>query len=280
MVKLNILSINAHPHDFTHMAGTLGIHKAKGDNVTVVSLTPGTNVHNEKKHDELMKPEAERDMDIINQPDDEIKQIKIEELEKACAIFGIDDVRVLDYPQPFHLNEFPEAIKSLAGIILDTRPHVLMMQSPYARGHHGRIGVYADDHIETALATIEAKSIAGVGFDGQAPHTIATTLYPGVYFNNDEADFVVDISDWFEKRVAAEEVYVSQGHTPEWSKRRMLISLGNSGWFAHTLYAESFVRYAPELVPEIPMSPLTIRGVQEPILEKHDRMVGTKGKDF
>ena len=49
MVKLNILSINAHPHDFTHMAGTLGIHKAKGDNVTVVSLTPGTNVHNEKK---------------------------------------------------------------------------------------------------------------------------------------------------------------------------------------------------------------------------------------
>ena len=280
MVKLNILSINAHPHDFTHMAGTLGIHKAKGDNVTVVSLTPGTNVHNEKKHDELMKPEAERDMDIINQPDDEIKQIKIEELEKACAIFGIDDVRVLDYPQPFHLNEFPEAIKSLAGIILDTRPHVLMMQSPYARGHHGRIGVYADDHIETALATIEAKSIAGVGFDGQAPHTIATTLYPGVYFNNDEADFVVDISDWFEKRVAAEEVYVSQGHTPEWSKRRMLISLGNSGWFAHTLYAESFVRYAPELVPEIPMSPLTLRGVQEPILEKHDRMVGTKGKDF
>ena len=280
MVKLNILSINAHPHDFTHMAGTLGIHKAKGDNVTVVSLTPGTNVHNEKKHDELMKPEAERDMDIINQPDDEIKQIKIEELEKACAIFGIDDVRVLDYPQPFHLNEFPEAIKSLAGIILDTRPHVLMMQSPYARGHHGRIGVYADDHIETALATIEAKSIAGVGFDGQAPHTIATTLYPGVYFNNDEADFVVDISDWFEKRVAAEEVYVSQGHTPEWSKRRMLISLGNSGWFAHTLYAESFVRYAPELVPEIPMSPLTLRGVQEPILEKHDRMIGTKGKDF
>ena len=199
MVKLNILSINAHPHDFTHMAGTLGIHKAKGDNVTVVSLTPGTNVHNEKKHDELMKPEAERDMDIINQPDDEIKQIKIEELEKACGIFGIDDVRVLDYPQPFRLSEFPNAIKSLADIILDTRPHVLIMQSPYARGHHGRIGVYADDHIETAQATIDAKSVASVGSDGQTPHTIATTLYPGVYFNNNEVDFTVDISDWLEK---------------------------------------------------------------------------------
>ena len=93
-------------------------------------------------------------------------------------------------------------------------------------------------------------------------------------------DFTVDISDWFEKRVEAEEMYVSQGHTPEWSKRRMLISLGNSGWFAHTLYAESFVREVPELVSEIPMSPLTIRGVEEPIMEKFGRMIGTKGKDF
>ncbi|MBK49879.1 MAG: hypothetical protein CL768_02445 [Chloroflexi bacterium] len=281
MVKLNILSINAHPHDFTHMAGTLGIHKAKGDNVTVVSLTPGTNVHNEKKHDELMKPESERDMDIINQPDDEIKKIKIEELEKACAVFDIDDVRVLDYPQPFRLSEFPEAIKSLADIILDTRPHVLIMQSPFPRAHHGRPGVSADDHIETALATIEAKALAGVpGSEGIAPHSIATTLYPGVYFNNNEVDFTVDISDWFEKRVAAEEMYVSQGHTPEWSKRRMLVSLGNSGWFAHTLYAESFVREAPELVSEIPMSPLSIRSVEEPIMEKFERMIGEKGKDF
>tara|TARA_A100001037_G_C15131475_1_gene628910 strand:+ start:586 stop:1431 length:846 start_codon:yes stop_codon:yes gene_type:complete len=281
LVKLNILSINAHPHDFTHMAGTLGIHKAKGDNVTVVSLTPGTNVHNEKKHDELMKPESERDMDIINQPDDEIKKIKIEELEKACAVFDIDDVRVLDYPQPFRLSEFPEAIKSLADIILDTRPHVLIMQSPFPRAHHGRPGVSADDHIETALATIEAKAVAGVpGSEGIAPHSIATTLYPGVYFNNNEVDFTVDISDWFEKRVAAEEMYVSQGHTPEWSKRRMLVSLGNSGWFAHTLYAESFVREAPELVSEIPMSPLSIRSVEEPIMEKFERMIGEKGKDF
>jgi len=281
LVKLNILSINAHPHDFTHMAGTLGIHKAKGDNVTVVSLTPGTNVHNEKKHDELMKPESERDMDIINQPDDEIKKIKIEELEKACAVFDIDDVRVLDYPQPFRLSEFPEAIKSLADIILDTRPHVLIMQSPFPRAHHGRPGVSADDHIETALATIEAKALAGVpGSEGIAPHSIATTLYPGVYFNNNEVDFTVDISDWFEKRVAAEEMYVSQGHTPEWSKRRMLVSLGNSGWFAHTLYAESFVREAPELVSEIPMSPLSIRSVEEPIMEKFERMIGEKGKDF
>ena len=42
-----------------------------------------------------------------------------------------------------------------ADVILDVRPHVLIMQSPYTRAHQGRPGVTADDHTETALATIE-----------------------------------------------------------------------------------------------------------------------------
>ena len=46
--KLRILGVNAHPHDFTHYAGTLGIHASQGDEVTVVSVTPGVNVHNER----------------------------------------------------------------------------------------------------------------------------------------------------------------------------------------------------------------------------------------
>ncbi|MCH9000741.1 MAG: hypothetical protein IID48_21105 [Proteobacteria bacterium] len=32
--KLRILGVNAHPHDFTHYAGTLGIHVEAGDEVT------------------------------------------------------------------------------------------------------------------------------------------------------------------------------------------------------------------------------------------------------
>jgi hypothetical protein len=34
---MRILVVKAHPHDFTHCAGTLGIHAARGDAVTVVS---------------------------------------------------------------------------------------------------------------------------------------------------------------------------------------------------------------------------------------------------
>ena len=59
--SLRFLVVKAHPHDFTHCAGTCGIHAAQGDSITVVSMTNGVGTHNEKLHDELLKPEAEQD---------------------------------------------------------------------------------------------------------------------------------------------------------------------------------------------------------------------------
>ncbi len=277
---LRILSVNAHPHDFTHTAGTLGIHTSRGDSATVVSVTAGTQTHNERLHDELMKPVEEQDPAIVNQDEDEIAAIKDKELRDACAVFGVSDVRVLGFPQPFRLARYPEAVDRIAEVILDVRPHILIMQSPYTRSHQGRAGVTADDHTETALATLEAKGEAGRPRAGVRPHSIATNLFPGVYFERNDHDFVVDISDWFEQRVEAEAYYESQGHTAEWSRRRMLVMLGYPGWFNGTLYAEGFVRERPEVVPAIPMSDLTLRKANESVEERHDRMVGKAGRDF
>ena len=39
--RMRILVVKAHPHDFTHCAGTLGIHRALGDEVTLVVATSG-----------------------------------------------------------------------------------------------------------------------------------------------------------------------------------------------------------------------------------------------
>ena len=277
---LRILSVNAHPHDFTHTAATLGIHTSRGDSATVVSVTAGTQTHNERLHDELMKPVEEQDPAIVNQDEGEIAAIKDKEFRNACAVFGVSDVRVLGFPQPFRLASYPEAVDRIAEVILDVRPHVLIMQSPYTRAHQGRAGVTADDHTETALATLEARGEAGRPRAGVRPHSIATTLFPGVYFERTDHDFVVDISDWFEQRVEAEAYYISQGHTPEWSRRRMLVMLGYPGWFNGTLYAEGFVRERPEVVPAIPMSDLTLRKATEPVEERHERMVGKAGRDF
>ena len=278
--KLRILGVNAHPHDFTHYAGTLGIHTSRGDTATVVSMTPGTTVHNEALHDELMKPEAERDPAIVNQSVDEIAAGKAKEIRDACAIVGVSDVRVLDFPQPFRVQENPKAIEALRDIILDVRPHIMITQSPHLGNHSRHVDGTADDHSQTAFASMEARSQAGSTRHGGAPHSIAMTLFPGVYFDRHDWDFVVDISDWYDQRVQAENCYVSQGHTDPWSRRRMLVSLGNAGWFSNTLYAEGFVRENVELHSGIPISPETLRAATEPIQEHYKRMIGEAGKDF
>ena len=64
---LRFLVVVAHPHDFTHCAGTCGIHVLMGDSVTVVTMTDGGRKHNEAYLDEMSKPEAKRDPAIANQ---------------------------------------------------------------------------------------------------------------------------------------------------------------------------------------------------------------------
>ena len=94
--SLRFLVVKAHPHDFTHCAGTCGVHAAQGDSITVVSMTNGVGTHNERLHDELLKPESEQDPEIINQSADDYARIKEIEFRKVCALFGVTDVRILN----------------------------------------------------------------------------------------------------------------------------------------------------------------------------------------
>jgi LmbE family N-acetylglucosaminyl deacetylase len=252
--NLRFLGIVAHPHDFTHFAGTLGVHTSLGDTATIVSMTAGVGTHNEKLATELMKPLEEQDPAIIGQPAQERAAEKVDELRRACAIFGVTDVRVLDYPdKPFVFERHPESAETLREIILEVRPHVIISQSPYLDGPHGHKSGVQNDHTETANATEMAKSQATLPRIGsvQAPHTVAATYFPGVYFSREEWDFAIDVSDWYEQRIEAEATYVSQGHTPEYARRRITLGLGSAGSSVGTMYAEAFVREKAELLRQV-----------------------------
>ena len=265
--RLRLLGVVAHPHDFTHFAGTCGVHTAVGDTVTIVCMTPGTGVHNPQLSEEMAKPPEERDPAIVNQSPEEFAVMKEDELRRAAALFGITDVRFAGFPdQPFILDQHRESIAVLRDIILEVRPHVMITQSPYAaRGAHGQTSVVHDDHIETGAASIEAKKEAAKPHFGsdQTPHKIALTLFPGVYFDRQDLDFVIDIGDWCEQRVQAEATYVSQGHTPVFARKRIDIGVGEMGWMAGTEYAEVFVREVPELLTRISVSETELRSASE-----------------
>ena len=279
--SLRILVVVVHPHDFTHCAGTCGIHTARGDSVTVVSITDGSSTHNERLHDELLKPEKERDARVINQTAQEYAEGKAREFRKVCALFGVTDARVLAFPQPFRLKERPEAVEALRDIMYDVRPHVLITQSPYLSGPHGMASAAYDDHGEAARTVMEAKALAAVPdyVTKERPHTIAATYYLGIYFMRDEIDFYVDISEWKEQRVQAEGLFRSQGHTDAFALRRVEIAAGNIGWYAGTAYAESFVRAVPEVLPRIIVAESALKRASEPRENHMKRLAGALEKD-
>ena len=271
---LRVLVVTAHPHDFTHSAGTCGIHTAQGDRVTAVSVTSGAYTHNERLHDELLKPEAERDPAIINQSPEEYAAIKADEFHQACALFGVTDVRILTFPQPFHLERYPEAIEALRDIILDVRPQVLITTSPSADGQRRVVSGTRNDHTESVRALMDARTLASGFVRDQQPHTIAATYFMGVYYQRDQLDFVVDVTDWFEQRVQAEGLFRSQGHTDAWARRRIELAIGNTGWFHGTMYAEGFVREQVEVLPRIVVPESALERADEPHKARQQRMEG------
>lgn len=277
--RIHILGVNAHPHDFTHYAGTLGIHRTMGDEVTVVTMTPGIQTHNEKLADELRKPPEERDPEITDQSEEKYAALKIDELRRACSLFEIADVRDLGFPQPFSVDKYPESIEALKAIILELRPDVMVTQSPYLAGPDNRPNGTRDDHLETAYASLEARNAARIAIYGntEPPHKMAATYFPGVYFERNEHDFVVDISAWFEQRVEAEATFVSQGHTPEGSHRRILLTTGGTASPYGLQYAEAFVREKPEVLPHLVVPEASLRAAGESYSEMARRRLGKSG---
>ena len=259
---LSFLVVMAHPHDFTHCAGTCGIHIKMGDSVTVVTMTDGARKHNERFMDELMKPETERDPEVMSQTPDQYAEKKANEIRGVCAIFGVTDLRILTFPEPFRNSRSPEAVEALEDIIRDVRPHVMITHAPF---NFSPVGIsrnsmgcaILNDHRETAIAALEARVRPASTPDYEnkkQAHKIAATYYLGVDVMHNQVDFYVDISRWKDQRMEAEAMFDSQGQSAEFARKRTELGAGGTGWHAKTQYAEGFVREQIETLPCITVS--------------------------
>ena len=239
--SLKILVGVAHPHDFTHMAGTCAHHVQDGDQVTVVAITGGGKTHNERLYDELRKPPEQQDLAIITQSSQQYVNEKIEQFRQVCTLFGVTDSRVLPFTDvPLQASE--QMCQTLAEIVLEVRPHLVLTHTP---DHPVGITTSSmdDDHVEAGRAMRMAMRLAGAADanDQRPPHPVAMTYYMGVEFPYDQVDLLVDVTDQIENRLQAEMLFTSQGHTEAFARRRMA-AVSGWGWSAHTGYAEPFVR--------------------------------------
>ena len=276
--RLSIMVVVAHPHDFTHCAATCGIHRQRGDDVTVVCLTDGSRKHHEKLHDELMKPKDQQDPAIVDESVDRYAARKADEFRSVAAVFNVTNVRILSMPEPFRMERAHESFEQLADIICEVRPQVVIMQRPYLRIERGLPSGSRNEHDEAAFATDEAMLLAGrPDYETRRrPHRVAQVYYLGPFFERNEMDFYVDITDWADRRVEAEALFTTQGHSLEFSRKRIEISAGVYGWSSGVGYAEGFVRGRVEVFDHLPVNPRALQRAAEPRMALLDRMAGRK----
>lgn len=94
-------------------------------------------------------------------------------------------------------------------------------------------------------------------------YIIVMIYYMGIYFEKDQFDLVVDISDWFEKCVEVELMFKSQGYILEYVCWRIIVIVGNIGWFSGCTYVEVFVQSKFELLMCLLVSECAMRWVIE-----------------
>lgn len=253
--QLRIMAITAHPHDFTHCAATCGIHAARGDSVTVVCLTDGLRQFDETKFSAMRKLVSQQDHVISDQSDDDRSAINMDALRRACGLFGVEDVRFLSYPEPFRMDRTPEACDVLAQIIAEAQPDVLLMHRTLLSGRSGMVSAARNDHDEAAFVTWDAMMVANRPDyrTMRRPHEVAAVYFPGVYFEADQIDLYVDISDWVDKRIEAEKLLQSGADNDEIARRCVMIETGHSGMAVGVTDAEGFVCGSLEVYDQLPV---------------------------
>lgn len=184
----------AHPDDIDFgMAGTVAALVAAGTEVVYAIATSG----------EAGPPE---DHDRV-----ELAKLREKEQRAAARAVGVSDVRFLGLPDG-HLVADLELRRCMSAVIRTVKPDLVLQQSPERR--YDRIYASHPDHLAVAEATISA-----VYPDARNPHAHPSLLHEGLEPHSvpevwivglEPVDLFVDITDVFDKKVAALSSHASQ----------------------------------------------------------------------
>lgn len=188
------LVVVAHPDDIDFgMAGTAAALVAAGTEVVYAIATSG----------EAGPPE---DLDRAH-----LAILREDEQRAAAAAVGVTDVRFLGQPDG-HLVPDLDLRRTISAVIRTVRPDLLLQQSPERR--YDRIFASHPDHLAVAQATIAAvypdsrnpHAHPSLLLEGLEPHVVPEVWIGGL----DPVDLFVDITDAFDRKVAALSSHRSQ----------------------------------------------------------------------
>ena len=267
---LTILHTAAHPADtFDMVGGTLAHHIERGDRVTVLAFSHGVRSHAlttiQRAKDTGQLPEViNRDIDT-----------KEQEVLDACRVLGIEDVRFLRLDDDLLLvNE--THVRSVAKVIRDVRPHVLITHSPYEMA-----GIQGA-HRACCEITLLARSMASglMRDENSSPHRVGEVFFVWQHGETTSLDhaiprfpeIIIDITDVVEKKVKAMDCLRSQ-YYPGGMGRKCIEGVGAT----HAIhccvpYGETFMRYYPEVRTHLPVCEHNLRIASDPLSQTYQRL--------
>lgn len=263
---LRILSVGAHPADiFDQSGGTMAHHAARGDYVACVVLTHGARVHDQVISESMFHrqevPTGEELLEMMAERSD----LKAEEVRKACAILGFQDVFFFGEDDAVLLMR-DATVRRLAAMLRQLKPDIVLT-------HFTREG----DHFSNPHAIAGQITLYAIGYaasvdpaDSNPPHRVAQVYFFGTgaastrrnlwdaeggYYN----DVFIDITDVAEKKLAAMDCLVSQGYGGAYARKRIETSDGAFGQAARASYAEGFIRLDAETHDYLPVTDHALR---------------------
>lgn len=247
------MAVGAHPADPVERAGgTIAKHVMRGDQAILVSHTSGAVTH---AFNIFPATGDYKLRDLAS-----VTAAKHAELSRAGEILGVQEARVLDFPEsPMLLDMSHHVI--MVELIRSFRPDVVLCAHPTEVGRH--------DHMDSGRFTIAAVDYARAeGFPSPlAPHTVPH-LFMSYYedFRTEQLtgtarhspEIVVDITAVIELKRAAMLAFAGtqtrEGEDFAGRMDRFFASVDGSAGYANGFgYAERFNRWNPQRVQYLPL---------------------------
>ena len=221
-MKLDILAFGAHPDDIElGCGGTILKHISAGYSVGIIDLTRG---------------------ELGTRGD---KNIRNEETKKSNEVLKISVRENMNFKDGFFENNEQNKIK-VVKLIRKYRPSIVLTNAPSDRH---------PDHGRSSSLTTDACFLSGLEkIDTGQEIWRPNSIYHYIQFNNIEPDFVVDITDFFERKIQSVKCYSSQFYDPKSKESETRISskdffesityrAKDLGRLTNCEYAEGFVSH-------------------------------------
>jgi len=255
---LTILAVVCHPADAIDLAGgTLCLHAERGDRVTMVVCTHGVDTHHWRKLDEVHFGDRRESEEEGN--DSEVALgVKEREVVAGMDLLGVTDVRFLRFSDEL-LTVTPELIESIARVMAEVKPHLLITHNPTES-----LGLADVGHADSAIASLKAIYLAETprfanfaAPDRQGPAQVFFGTMNGqtTSLTHEGArcpNVLVDITPVVDRKIKAMDCLQSQYYPGDLARKVIEDVNGRVGLHARMPYAEAFQTYYPDGYTHLP----------------------------